>query len=251
MPRLCAEPVAQSPVPACSMNILVFGKTGQLATALQQLAPGAQYLGRDDADLTDPGACAAAMRRANVDVVINAAAYTAVDRAESEPKTAILVSSAAPAAMARAAADRGLPFLHVSSDYVFDGSGSTPWPVDAPIGPLGVYGRTKREGEADVRAAAGPHAILRTSWVFSAHGANFLKTMLRLGRTRTSLSVVADQIGGPTSAADIPTTAYPTPAQRRLNSRLDCSTMTESFGIAQLNWRTSPASVLKNLGEFA
>jgi dTDP-4-dehydrorhamnose reductase len=284
------------------MNILVFGKTGQLATALRQLAPGAQYLGRSDADLTDPGACAAAIRQANADVVINAAAYTAVDRAESEPETAMLVNSAAPAAMARAAADRGLPFLHVSSDYVFDGSGSTPWPVDAPTGPLGVYGRTKLAGEDGVRAAAGPHAILRTSWVFSAHGANFVKTMLRLGHERTSLSVVSDQIGGPTSAADIaaalltmaraftagrgvggthhfsgapdiswagfareifrqagvactvtdiPTTAYPTHAQRPLNSRLDCSALTEGFGIARPDWRTSLTSVLKDLGEFA
>ncbi len=115
----------------------------------------------------------------------------------------MLVNGLAPAAMARAAAARGLPFLHISTDYVFDGSGTRPWQPDDDTGPLGAYGRSKLAGEHGIHAAGGRFAILRTSWVFSAHGSNFVKTMLRLGKTRDSLSVVADQIGGPTAAGDI------------------------------------------------
>jgi dTDP-4-dehydrorhamnose reductase len=281
------------------VKALVFGKTGQVARELQRLLPDASFLGRDAADLTDPAACAAAIAGAEADVVINAAAYTAVDRAESDAETARLVNADAPAAMAEACADRGLPLLHVSTDYVFDGSGDTPRAPDAPTAPLGVYGATKLAGEEGVRAAGGPHAILRTSWVFSAHGANFVKTMLRLGAERDALTIVADQIGGPTLAADIaaalvtmakgliadpglsgtyhlsgapdvswadfareifaqacldcavtdiPTSAYPTPAQRPLNSRLDCATLKSAFGIDQPDWREGLAHVLAELG---
>ena len=185
------------------MKILVFGKTGQVASELQRQAPGATFLDRAQADLSDPAACAAAVRAADADVVINAAAYTAVDRAESEEALANAVNGEAPAAMARAAAAKGIPFLHVSTDYVFSGEGVTPWQVDDPVAPPNAYGRSKLLGEEGVRAAGGNTAILRTSWVFSSHGANFVKTMLRLSETRDALNVVDDQIGGPTPAADI------------------------------------------------
>ncbi|WP_238368364.1 dTDP-4-dehydrorhamnose reductase [Mesobacterium pallidum] len=182
------------------MSILVFGKTGQVATELQALAPDAVFLGREAADLTDPAACAAAIEAASPTAVINAAAWTAVDKAESEEETAALVNGAAPGAMAEACARLGIPFVHISTDYVFEGGGTDPWTPTDPTGPLGAYGRTKLAGEEAVRGAVGTHAILRTSWVFSAHGANFVKTMLRLSETRDALSIVDDQIGGPTPA---------------------------------------------------
>lgn len=184
------------------MTILVFGKTGQVATELQRQAD-VLALGRNAADLVDPAACATAIHAHKPDAVINAAAYTAVDQAESDADTALLVNGAAPAAMARACADLGIPFVHISTDYVFDGTGTLPRPPDAPTGPLGAYGRSKLVGEDGVRAAGGTYAILRTSWVVSAHGRNFVKTMLRLGADRDRLTIVADQIGGPTAAADI------------------------------------------------
>jgi dTDP-4-dehydrorhamnose reductase len=184
------------------VRILVFGETGQVARELARRAP-VTALGRDRADLSDPEACAAAILASDAEAVINAAAYTAVDRAETEEALATIVNGAAPSAMARAAAEKGVPFLHVSTDYVFDGSGESPWKPDDPTGPLGAYGRSKLAGEEGVRAAGGRHAILRTSWVFSAHGANFVRTMLRLGRERDALKIVDDQTGGPTAAADI------------------------------------------------
>lgn len=185
------------------MNILVFGRTGQVATELQRLAPDATFLGRDAADLSDPDACAAHITDGDWDAVINAAAYTAVDKAESDEATALAVNGDAPTAMARACTDAGIPFVHISTDYVFDGSGTAPWKPGDATGPLGAYGRTKLAGEDGVRAAGGAHAILRTAWVFSAHGNNFVKTMLRLGGERDALTIVADQVGGPTPAADI------------------------------------------------
>ena len=185
------------------MRVLVFGQTGQVARELARCLPDARFLGRAEADLTDPVACAAAVAASDAEVVINAAAWTAVDKAETEEPAATVVNGSAPAAMARAAAAKAVPFLHISSDYVFDGAGNQPFAPDHPTGPLGAYGRSKLAGEVAVRAAGGRHLILRTSWVVSAHGANFVKTMLRLGQDRDSLRVVADQIGGPTPAAAI------------------------------------------------
>jgi dTDP-4-dehydrorhamnose reductase len=189
------------------MRLLVFGTTGQVARELARAAPGRgatlAALGRAEVDLVDPVACAAAVMAAEADAVINAAAYTAVDRAEDEPELAHAVNAAAPGAMAEAAAARGLPFLHVSTDYVFDGTPGRPWREDDPTGPLGAYGRSKLAGEQAVAAADGPHVVLRTSWVFSAHGTNFVKTMLRVGAERDALRVVDDQVGGPTPARAI------------------------------------------------
>ena len=279
------------------MNLLVFGKTGQVARELQRLVPDATYLGREEADLTNPAAFAAAIAASTADAVINAAAWTAVDKAEAEEAAVTLVNGEAPTAMARAAAARGLPFLHISTDYVFDGAGDQPFAPDHPTAPQNAYGRSKLAGEQGVRAAGGNPLILRTSWVVSAHGANFVKTMLRLGRDRESLNVVADQIGGPTPAAaiadalvaaaaamargaqggthhlsgqpdtswaglaraimaeanlscridDIPTSDYPTPARRPLNSRLDCTALQTAFGIARPDWRAGLAAIMKEL----
>jgi len=190
------------------MRVLQFGTTGQVARSLLDLgADGAAEivaLGRARADLRDPDACAAAIMAADApDLVVNAAAYTAVDRAESEEETARLVNADAPAAMATACARRGVPFIHLSTDYVFDGRGARPYREDDAIGPLNAYGRGKAAGEAAVAAACAAHVILRTSWVFSPYGTNFLKTMLRLGCERDRLRIVDDQVGEPTPAAAI------------------------------------------------
>lgn len=185
------------------MTLLVFGQTGQVGTELRSLAPEAICLGRAQADMMDPAACASAIHAHTPQAVINAAAWTAVDRAEAEEEAATLVNGATPTAMALACAELGIPFIQISTDYVFDGAGDAPFAPDHPAAPLGAYGRSKLLGEQGVRAAGGAHVILRTSWVFSAHGTNFLKTMLRLGRERTTLAVVADQIGGPTPARAI------------------------------------------------
>lgn len=281
--------------------MLVFGQTGQVARELARIRPDAVFLGRDRADLSDPAACAAAIRDHAPTAVINAAAWTAVDAAEANETAAHVVNAAAPAAMARACADLGVPFVHISTDYVFGGSGTAPFAPDHPTGPLGAYGRTKLAGEEAVRAAGGTYAILRTSWVFSAHGNNFVKTMLRLGAEREALTIVGDQIGGPTPAAgiaaacmaiaeqliqtpelsgirhysgapdvswadfareifvqagitcavtDIPTSDYPTPAARPLNSRMDCASLAD-FSLARPDWRAGLTDVLKDLGAIS
>ena len=184
------------------MSILVFGETGQLARELAA-HDGVTCLGRTQADLSHPAACAAAIRQAEPQAVINAAAYTAVDKAESEEALATVINGAAPGAMAAACAEAGIPFVTVSTDYVFDGRGEAPWQADDAPAPLNAYGRSKLAGEEAVRAAGGTYAALRTSWVVSAHGNNFVKTMLRLGKERARLTIVADQIGAPTPARDI------------------------------------------------
>lgn len=185
--------------------ILVFGTTGQVATELGRQGT-VTALGRDAADLSDPRACAAAIADLRPSVVINAAAYTAVDKAEGEEALAQTINAASPGAMAGACAHLEIPFLHISTDYVFDGTGNRAWVETDPVQPQNAYGRTKLAGEAAIRASGANHIILRTAWVFSAHGANFVKTMLRLSETRAALSVVDDQIGGPTPAADIAAT---------------------------------------------
>jgi dTDP-4-dehydrorhamnose reductase len=184
-------------------TVLVFGRTGQVARELARLQPDAVFLGRAEADLSLPDTCAAAIANIRPSAVINAAAWTGVDRAESDEAAAAVINGDAPSAMAQACATLNIPIVHLSTDYVFDGSGDAPFAPDQLTEPLCAYGRTKLTGELGVIGAQGIHAVIRTSWVFSAQGANFVKTMVRLGREREHLSVVADQVGGPTSAAGI------------------------------------------------
>ena len=189
------------------MTVLVFGKTGQVATELQ-LLPCVVALGREEADLSDPAACAAVIYAQKPKAVINAAAYTAVDRAESDEDLATCINGKAPEAMATACAELGIPFVHISTDYVFRGDGLAPWTPSIRAAPQNAYGRSKLRGEKAVQSIGGRYAILRTSWVFSAHGTNFVKTMLRLSETHSTISVVSDQIGGPTPARAIAKTCY-------------------------------------------
>jgi len=193
------------------MRLLVFGKSGQVAQELARRAPNhmaPHFLSRHDADLSNPEACGKAIADARVDAVINAAAWTAVDNAETEETAATIVNGQAPGAMASACAAANLPFIHISTDYVFDGMGDVPCAPDHQTQPINAYGRSKLAGEVAIRSSGARHLILRTSWVVSAHGANFVKTMLRLGAQRDALNVVSDQIGGPTPAASIATALY-------------------------------------------
>ena len=182
--------------------ILVFGKTGQVAIELQHLGE-VVALGRDQVDLSNPRACADAIRTHLPCAVINAAAYTAVDCAEVDEKLATRVNSDAPIAMAQACAAIDIPLVHISTEYVFDGSGDAGWQTSDTVAPQNAYGRSKLAGEIGIRASGANYAILRTSWVVSAHGSNFVKTMLRLSEEHSALRIVADQIGGPTPARDI------------------------------------------------
>ncbi|MBV8646276.1 dTDP-4-dehydrorhamnose reductase [Paludibacterium sp.] len=185
-------------------RILLTGINGQVGFELADaLAPLGEVVAvsRAECDLTDVAAVEALLARIGPDMIVNPAAYTAVDRAESDETTAMAVNVAAPAAMARWAAAHGALLVHYSTDYVFDGDGAEPYRETDPTGPRSMYGRSKWLGEEAVRAAGGRHLILRTSWVFGRHGANFLKTMLRLAGERETLRVVADQFGAPTSAA--------------------------------------------------
>ncbi|MEP4199339.1 MAG: dTDP-4-dehydrorhamnose reductase [Aliishimia sp.] len=214
--------------------LLVFGKTGQVAQELAKRAPNAVFAGRDLADLSDPAACAALIRDMAPTQVINAAAYTAVDKAEDEDVLAMIVNGEAPTAMAEAAREVGAAFVHISTDYVFDGSGELPWEEDAVTGPLGAYGRSKLAGEQGVQRAGGVYAILRTAWVFSAHGNNFVKTMLRLGAERDRLTIVGDQFGGPTPAGSIAATCLNLAEELRQNS--DASGVYHYCGAPDVSW---------------
>ncbi len=187
-------------------NWLVTGGSGQLGSALRRLAPAGVALvapGRDVLDLASRTNPVAFLERNGIDMIINCGAYTAVDRAESEPELAHAINAVAPGLLGEAAAHRGIPVIHVSTDYVFPPDGQGPWREDAKVNPASVYGRTKAAGEAALRASGARHAIIRTAWVVSADGQNFVKTMLRLGAERDLLRVVADQRGCPTHAGDL------------------------------------------------
>lgn len=185
------------------LRLLILGAGGQLGRELtRSLAPLGEVIAltRQDADLTDLVRLPEIVRQQRPDVLVNAAAYTAVDRAESEPERAHRVNAEAPGVLAETARQLEALFVHYSTDYVFDGTATDPIPETAPTAPLGVYGRTKRAGEEAILDVGGPALILRTSWVYAAHGHNFLRTMRRLGDERERLTVVDDQIGSPTSA---------------------------------------------------
>lgn len=206
------------------MKILLLGKNGQVGWELQRsLGVLGELTALDfdstelSADFSRPESLAATVRAVRPDIIVNAAAHTAVDKAESEPELARTLNATAPAVLAREAAALGAWLVHYSTDYVFDGSGSAPRPEEAPTGPLSVYGRTKLEGEEAIRASGCRHLILRTSWVYAARGGNFAKTMLRLAAERDRLTVIDDQIGAPTGAdllADITAHALRTLPQR-------------------------------------
>jgi dTDP-4-dehydrorhamnose reductase len=280
--------------------ILVFGHTGQVASELNN-SIGVKTIGRDEADLSVPNSCKKCIQHFQPKAVINAAAYTAVDRAEEEEGLAFVINADAPTVMAQSCAEQKIPFVHISTDYVFNGKGNSAWKPNQPTDPQNAYGRSKLAGELGVRSSGAVHAILRTSWVVSSHGENFVKTMLKLSESQDELSVVSDQIGAPTPARDIalaclkiasdlqtapeksgtyhfcgkpfvswyefaseifklsernvklrtiPTSDYPTPAIRPLNSRLDCQSVTDVVGITQPSWHTELKSILEELGVF-
>ncbi len=282
-----------------SAPILIFGGSGQVGTELRRKNINIVAPLREDADLAQQETIRVLIEQLEPWAMINAAAWTAVDAAEDQEAAAYAANATGAGNLARAAAERGIPIVHISTDYVFDGSGSTAWGPEDEVSPLGAYGRTKAAGEVMVRDAGGSHGILRTSWVFSAHGENFVKTMLRLSESHQALRIVGDQIGGPTPAeaiadatiqmatqlaqdpgktgtyhfsgapnvswagfaqevfvqsgrdiaiTEIPTSDYPTPAQRPLNSRLNCEATETVFGIARPNWVEGLRSVLAELG---
>lgn len=292
---------------AGSTRVLILGAGGQLGAELTRrlMADGQAWsvtaLGRAELDLADGQAVRAAVQSHSPQILVNAAAYTAVDRAELEPKLAFAANATAPEILAKEMARLHGWLLHYSTDYVFDGSGTKPWRESDATGPLNVYGRSKLAGEQAIAAVGGQHLIFRTSWVYAAAGRNFLHTMLRLGRERERLSIVADQIGAPTSAealsaataevmtrlrdgfapasgvyhmscagetswfgfaeaifaafagrqptlTPIPTSEYPTPARRPLNSRLDGSLLAEKLHLQLPHWRDAFAEVVAALG---
>ncbi|MCR1804481.1 dTDP-4-dehydrorhamnose reductase [Stenotrophomonas geniculata] len=231
------------------MTVLVFGGNGQVG---QELLRALASLGEvvattrsgqlpdgsacEVADFGQPDSLPALLDRLQPSLVVNAAAYTAVDRAEQDVDAAFAANAQAPGVIARWCAAHGVPFVHYSTDYVFDGQGTTPYREDEPTAPLGVYGTSKRDGEEAVRAAGGRHLIFRTAWVYASHGANFLRTMLRVGAERDQLRVVADQIGTPTPAAliaDVTAQALQHPGHLSGTWHLTASGQTSWHGFAE------------------
>jgi dTDP-4-dehydrorhamnose reductase len=293
------------------MRILLLGKNGQVGWELQRaLAPLGEVIALDfdspgllKADFSDPESLAATVRAVAPNLIVNAAAHTAVDKAESEPDFARALNATSPAVLAREAASVGAWLMHYSTDYVFDGSGTTPWTENSATGPLSVYGCTKLDGEQAIRASGCKHLIFRTSWVYAARGGNFAKTMLKLAKERDKLTVINDQIGSPTGAdllADItahalrmamlkpelagtyhavaqgetswhgyaqhviefaraagqpikvasdgvlavPTSAFPTPAKRPGNSRMNTEKLRHTFGLSLPAWQSGVERML-------
>jgi dTDP-4-dehydrorhamnose reductase len=220
-------------------RLLVLGSTGQLGLALQRLTlPRGweiQTLARADLDLADTGVVETAFRAARPQVVINASGYTEVDKAERYPELAFALNSLAPAAMARAAYALSAPLVHVSTDYVFNGEKNAPYLETDAVDPINVYGRSKAEGEAAVLSSIALSAVVRTSWVFSADRANFLKTMLRLGETHRDVRVVADQRGRPTPANELARICVAL-AERLLDGDKNASGLFHCAGAGEATW---------------
>ena len=289
------------------MTILVIGRSGQVARALLERSKHHhtlfEFMGRETCDLANASSLERAIARVSPSAIINAAAYTAVDAAETDEANARAINQIGPAMIADLAAKNGVPFVHLSTDYVFDGTKSSPYVESDITNPINVYGLTKRDGEMSILKSYPDAVILRTSWVYSPYGKNFLRTMLTLAQSRDALSIVDDQRGAPTSASDIasaclsvleakfngnqasgifhmtgagettwrgfaeaafektrqwragkmpvvtpvPTSAYPTPARRPLNSRLNCDLLDAKFNIRLPHWDLSLSDTLKDL----
>src|SRR5579875_2515861 len=234
--------------PISAPRILIVGNAGQLGRELERSFAGfGSVIGvnRGTVDLADAASLRAAVRSAAPDVILNAAAYTAVDRAESEPELAHAVNAAAPAVLAEEARARQALLVHYSTDYVFDGTKREPWTEEDPANPLSVYGASKLAGEQAIAAAGGTYLIFRTSWVYGPHGKNFLLTMLRLGRERPQLRIVDDQIGAPTSSSEIAKATRAvleefTSAKRGIY-HMTCSGQTSWYGFARAIFADAPA----------
>jgi len=227
------------------MKILLLGKDGQLGWELQRslaVLGSVVACGRGEADLAQPASLPALLDRVQPDVLVNPAAHTAVDKAESEPELARAINAGAVGVLAQEARRRGICLVHYSTDYVFDGSGSTPRREDAATGPLSVYGRSKLEGEELIRASGCHHAILRTSWVYAARGGNFARTMLRLAAEREELRVIADQVGAPTGAellADVTAQMLP-----RLREHVALSGTYHCVAAGETSWHAYASHVI-------
>lgn len=219
------------------MLVLVIGTSGQLAIELHRArhSERLQLVPPEKVDITDTRALLELLERTRPQLVINASAYTAVDRAESEAERAFAVNEAGPRELARWCRAQQAPLLHVSTDYVFDGESQAPYRESDPVRPLGVYGASKLAGEQAIAAELPEHVILRTSWVFSAHGNNFVKTMLRLAREREELRVVADQAGRPTGAASLAAALLALAERHALNEALSFGTY-HFAGAGQTTW---------------
>jgi dTDP-4-dehydrorhamnose reductase len=229
------------------MRILLLGPNGQVGWELQRsLSPLGELVAmdrRNGGDLTDLDGLVRTIETLRPDLIVNAAAYTAVDKAESEPELAHTINARAPAVLAQAAQAGGALLVHYSTDYVFDGSGTAPWTEDAPTGPLNVYGQSKLEGEKAIQASGCRHLIFRTSWVYAARGGNFAKTMLRLAQEREQLTVIDDQWGAPTGAdliADV--TAH---ALRQVQRDHSCSGLHHLAAAGETSWHGYASFVLQ------
>lgn len=277
--------------------ILLFGKSGQLATEIQKISK-VIALDRYKADLSNPTCCADIIKDYLPEVVINAAAYTSVDKAEDEEKLAKLINAESPKEMALMCCKLNIPLIHISTDYVFSGKGLRSWKPTDQTDPINTYGRTKLAGEINIISSGVTYAIIRTSWVISAHGNNFVKNILRLSENKKKLNIINDQVGGPTPAKDlaiaclkiakklqidksksgvyhlsgapniswakfaeeifklsdknviinpIATKEFKSYAARPLNSRLDCKSIENNFGIKRPNWKKELKNIIREL----